>query len=168
MKNDHLIKDIQMKNKQTFIYVLLWNKINWLSYNQPSTPKIKYGISPDVFQKLHTQELAVLPEVGVEGEGARSSQGISVPVTWEDTQSTSTVRTTQETQNTATTSIWQHSLGSAAERHRRGDMRESFPQCAGRAGPERGRRTDFKKVSCSVVRLSSPVVTAYLQDLERD
>lgn len=46
-----------------------------------------------------------VPEAGVEGEGLRSSQGISVPVNWAHTQSRSTVRTNQEAYNAAMTSI---------------------------------------------------------------
>lgn len=35
----------------------------------------------------------ILPEVGVEGEGLRSSQGISVPVNWVHTQSNNYINT---------------------------------------------------------------------------
>lgn len=88
----------------------------------------------------------VLPEVGVEGEAPRSSQGISVPVSCEDTQSTSTVRSAQETESSASRASHasgsmrrRRSLGPAGEEHRRhqGHLKESFPRCAGRAGPLR-------------------------------
>lgn len=75
----------------------------------------------------------VLPEVGMEGEGLRASQGISVPVTWEHTQNTCRVRTMEDI---PAMSIWcSYSLGSGGEKYLCWDMRESFPLSSSRAGP---------------------------------
>lgn len=86
-----------------------------------------------------------LPEVGVEGEGASSSQGISVPVSCRDTQSTPTVRSAKETQRSASGSMLRGSRGRAGEKHHRrhGLVKDCFPLCAGTAGPRNRQKGDF-------------------------
>lgn len=77
----------------------------------------------------------VLPEVGMEGEGLRSSQGIAVPVVWADTQNTPRIRTLKDIPERP---IWCYSLCPGEGRHLCWDIKECFPWSSSRAGPWEG------------------------------
>lgn len=74
------------------------------------------------------------PDVGVELDGLRSSQGISVPVNWADrAQSEANGRCTA--QLSPPFASWQYSLGGGEGRYRCDGTKESFPLSSGRGAP---------------------------------